>query len=292
MRHCIRTPRTTTRCSRATVALVLALATSSVPTAAHAAPDEERAAIQELCRTGPVVFRARAAMLRGDALVGAASVLPNPTLVGEHNRSFTGPEDSETIVGLRVPLGIGGRRFVLDDAAEERRTASAADGDEILLTQALELREAMVRARAELARAEAAQRQHEKLVRLADTLAGLKKGGEASDHDRLRHGGYKAPGAPAAPPASASAAAPPPSGTAPGSFGTAPAGTTAPPGSAAPTATAPGSAAPTATAPGSAAPTATAPGSAAPTATAPGSAAPTAPKPPATAPTAPAPKKP
>lgn len=186
MRRIRRTNPITTICSRATLALSLLFAV--LPSEARAEHDEERAAITHACQGGPASFRARASALRGDALVDAASVLPNPTLVGGHNRSFTGPEDSETLVGISVPLGIGGRRFVLEDAAEERRDAAAAEGDEVLLAHAFELSEAMVRARAELARAEALGREHDKLVRLSDTIAGLHRGGESSGHDKLRHG--------------------------------------------------------------------------------------------------------
>lgn len=189
-RPCILAPPITTDRSRAARAspLALALALAALPSDARAEPDEERVAITHACRIGPASVRARASLLRGDALVDAASVLPNPTLVGGHHRSFTGPEDSETLVGISVPLGIGGRRFVLEDAAEERRTAAVADGDEVLLAHALELSEAIARARAELARADAIGRQHDKLVRLASTIAGLEKGGESSEYEKLRHG--------------------------------------------------------------------------------------------------------
>lgn len=150
-------------------------------------PNDEAALIQRYCAAGPARAQAQSALARGRAAVTSASVLPNPSVSLEHNRSLTGPEDSETIVGLGFPLGIGGRRFLLEEAAEERLTERSAHADAILLEGALSLREALVRAVAEQRRLELLKTHVASLEALGATIRSLQKGGESSQRDLLRH---------------------------------------------------------------------------------------------------------
>jgi outer membrane protein TolC len=89
-----------------------------------APPLDEVAATRRVCAEGPAAAAARAERLRGEAAVTAAGVLPNPSLSVQHQRTLSGPGESETVVGLSVPLGLGGQRFVLQDAARAKATAA------------------------------------------------------------------------------------------------------------------------------------------------------------------------
>src|SRR4051794_38138135 len=82
---------------------------------------EELALTRRVCQSAPGAAVARAEQARGDAAVAAAHVLPNPTLSAERQQRLTGSTELETILGISVPVGIGGRRFLLQDAAEARR---------------------------------------------------------------------------------------------------------------------------------------------------------------------------
>ncbi|NUP07707.1 MAG: TolC family protein [Polyangiaceae bacterium] len=113
-------------------------------------------------------------------------MLPNPTVLVEHNRSFTGSEDTETIAGIGFPLGIGGRRFLLSDAADERLTQRKAEANASLVDGALDLREALIVAVAAQKRAAIVKEQQEALSAVGSTISGLQKGGESSQHDQLR----------------------------------------------------------------------------------------------------------
>lgn len=85
---------------------------------AHAAPLlTELEGTRQVCSFSPDAALARARRLQGEAEVKAAGVLPNPSLMVQHQRTFTGPEERETIVGLSMPFGVSGRRGLLYDAA-------------------------------------------------------------------------------------------------------------------------------------------------------------------------------
>jgi cobalt-zinc-cadmium efflux system outer membrane protein len=143
-------------------------------------------ATRKLCEAGPAAILARAERLRGEAEVTAAAVLPNPSLVAEHQRTLSGLEERETILGLSVPLGIGGRRFLLQDAASARRDQARADAESVLFESALAFREVYARAVADRARAEVLAEQQTALEELSSTIQGLTKGGEAAGYDLLR----------------------------------------------------------------------------------------------------------
>jgi len=151
-----------------------------------AEPLDELAATRQICAAGPSAALARAQRLRGSAEVSAASVLPNPSLVAEHQRSVTGPTERETILGLSVPLGIGGRRFLLQDAAAGRQDQARADAHATLFDSALAFREAYVKALVEQARVEVLAEQQAALDGLSTTIQGLTKGGEVAGYDLLR----------------------------------------------------------------------------------------------------------
>ena len=146
----------------------------------------EAEATRRLCEAGPAAVLAKAARLRGEAEVTAAGVLPNPSLVAEHQRTLSGLDEGETIVGLSIPLGIGGRRFLLQDVAAARREQARADAESSLFESALAFREAYARAVAEHARAEVLAEQQTALDELSSTIQGLTKGGEAAGYDLLR----------------------------------------------------------------------------------------------------------
>jgi outer membrane protein TolC len=162
---------------------LLALAVSP---ARAAEPLDEREATRRVCAAGPGANIARAQRLRGDADVTVAAVLPNPSIVVEHQRSLTGPTERETIIGLSVPLGIGGRRFLLQDAALERQRQALAEAEDTLFESALAFREAYAHAVAEHARVELLSERQALLEALSTTIQGLAKGGEAAGYDLLR----------------------------------------------------------------------------------------------------------
>lgn len=149
--------------------------------------DTERAILERFCKAGPAHARAVALRAEGAAAVDVASVFPNPEASVEHNRSLTGAQDTETIAGIGFPLGIGGRRFLLSDAADERASQKDSEADVVLLNGALELREGLVRSVAENERAKIVAEQQQALVDLGEALKALQRGGETSEHDLLRH---------------------------------------------------------------------------------------------------------
>jgi outer membrane protein TolC len=154
---------------------------------APSALSSERAIIERFCKAGPAHARAIALRAEGEAAVDMASVFPNPDVSVEHNRSLTGEQDTETIAGIGFPLGIGGRRFLLSDAADERASEKNSEADAVMVDGALDLREALVRVAAERERAAILARQQESLAELETMLKTLQKGGESSEHDVLRH---------------------------------------------------------------------------------------------------------
>ncbi len=82
------------------------------PARAQSAAAEHRL-IRAFCADRPARRVAAARAAQGDAAVARAAVLPNPTLAGEHQRSFGGPEDTETIIGLGA-LYLAGEGSLLD----------------------------------------------------------------------------------------------------------------------------------------------------------------------------------
>ncbi|MGK4006834.1 TolC family protein [Sorangium sp. So ce1036] len=92
-----------------------------------APPLDEGAAARRVCAEGPAAAAARAERLRGEAAVTAAGVLPNPSLSIQHQRTLSGPAERETVVGLSVPLGLGGQRFLLQDAARALREQALSE---------------------------------------------------------------------------------------------------------------------------------------------------------------------
>jgi cobalt-zinc-cadmium efflux system outer membrane protein len=139
-----------------------------------------------VCTAGPAAAVARAERLRGDAEVLSAGVLPNPSLVGEHQRTLRGPKEQETILGLSVPLGIGGGRFILQDAAASRRDQARASAAATLFDSALAFREAYLRAVTDQARVAVLAEQQAALESLSAAIQGLTKGGETAGYDLLR----------------------------------------------------------------------------------------------------------
>jgi len=136
--------------------------------------------------TGPSAALARARAMQGDAAVSASHVLPNPNVSLEHNRSLSGPLDHETIVGLGIPLGIGGARFALQDAADAERQALLLEATADRFDIALQVRETFARASLEMARLEVLGEQQRAIEGFITRLAKLAKGGEASPYDVLR----------------------------------------------------------------------------------------------------------
>jgi outer membrane protein, heavy metal efflux system len=180
-------PSTTTMRSSWLVArgaLALSIAFSS--RAAGAPPLDEIEATRRICAEGPSAALARAEQLQGEAAVAAAHVLPNPTLVIEHQQTVRGPSDRETTVGLSVPLGLGGRRFVLQDAAQARREQALANARATRFEAALAFREAYAAAALDAARLDVLTQQQASLDALTTKIQGLARGGESAGYDLLR----------------------------------------------------------------------------------------------------------
>jgi len=171
---------------RPSVGRFYVLALALVGHSAGAEPVDEKAGIRLVCTRGPGAAMAHARALRGAAGVMSANVLPNPTLRAEHQRALGGVDDQETIIGLSVPLGIGGRRFILQDAAAARREEAMFDADLGLFEAALAFREAYVAAVVDRARVEALSEEQAALDALTQTIHGLTKGGEMASYDALR----------------------------------------------------------------------------------------------------------
>lgn len=153
---------------------------------ALAEPLTEVAGTQRVCRSGPDRALARARRLQGEAGVLSAAVLPNPSLHVEHQQSVQGVTERETVVGISVPLGIGGRRWLLQDAAEARRQQAFADAQLTLFDSALAFRQAYVTASIDHARVELLTTEQAALDAVSTTIAQLAKGGEAASYDQLR----------------------------------------------------------------------------------------------------------
>jgi cobalt-zinc-cadmium efflux system outer membrane protein len=174
----------TTQRSSATAAALLLLAVAR-PALADVALDETTGAAR-ICGAGPTRAVARALVARAEAESEAAKVLPNPELVVEHERIFTSGGGHETTAGVGVPLGIGGRRSLVREAAGVRRSAARAEASSLLIQQSLEFRERFVEAATGAARVEVLEEQQRALDDLARIIRALSKGGEVAGYDLLR----------------------------------------------------------------------------------------------------------
>lgn len=166
------------RWAAAAAALVLAPASG----ASGAVPLDETSGVRRVCTASPAAMQARAERLRGEAAVATASVLPNPDLVIEHARTLSGASQQETTIGFAVSLGLGGRYFVLQDAAGLRRRQAEASSHATLFEAALAFREAFVTAVLDEARAAVMAEQQSALDALTVTLQALARGGESAGY--------------------------------------------------------------------------------------------------------------
>jgi cobalt-zinc-cadmium efflux system outer membrane protein len=162
------------------------LASTLISSAALGEPLGELDGVRSICRSGADHAVAKARRAQGEAVVSAAHVLPNPSLVVEHQRSLSGATDRETILGLAVPLGIGGRRWLRTDAAQARRRQSELEAAAGLFDAALSFREAYVVAAVAEARVSVLAKNQTDLDALTLALQKLAKGGEAAGYDQLR----------------------------------------------------------------------------------------------------------
>jgi cobalt-zinc-cadmium efflux system outer membrane protein len=165
---------------------LLVLGSTLISGSLHAQPLDEIAATRAVCSSGVENAVAKAQRLRGDAYVLAAQLLPNPSLIVEHQRTFAGAADRETILGVSVPLGIGGRRFLEQDAAQARRRQAIAEARASLFDAALAFREAYVTAAIDEARAQVLSDQQTALDSLSQAIQSLARAGEAASYDGLR----------------------------------------------------------------------------------------------------------
>lgn len=136
--------------------------------------------------SGPGAAVARARIHQGDAAVASSEVLPNPDVQFQQNQSVTGPLDRETIIGLNIPLGLGGAYFVRKDAAAAERQAIALGAGASSFDVAVEVRERFARASIAQARMAVYFEQQEAIRSLVVALSKLEAGGEAAEYDILR----------------------------------------------------------------------------------------------------------
>jgi cobalt-zinc-cadmium efflux system outer membrane protein len=158
---------------------------ASAPTVS-AQPFDEITSAKQICQAGPSARVARAQRLAGASHKVAADVLPNPSLVLEHQRALSGPSDHETVIGLSVPVGVSGRRSLLQQAATAHDERGWAEADSTLFRSALAFRRAYARATIDDARVAVLARQQAKLDAVSATTAALALGGEAAEYDSLR----------------------------------------------------------------------------------------------------------
>jgi outer membrane protein TolC len=178
-------PNTTRRSSSlfgATACLAVLFVASRTP----AQTTEARLTVR-VCRSGPARATARAERDLGAAEVRAIQPVQNPSLVLEHQRTLTGPNDRETTVGSEIPLPISGRRGLLRHAAEARQLAANARADLDLLQTALDFREAYALAVVDHERAAVMQAHQKALEELSVALRQLSKSGETAAYDVKRH---------------------------------------------------------------------------------------------------------
>lgn len=162
------------------------LASTLLSSPAQAEPLREIDGVRRVCLAGANDAVARAKRAQGDAAVSAAEVLPNPSLVASHLRSLSGVTDRETSVGFSVPLGVGGRRWILQDAARARSRQSSFEATAGLFDAAVSFREAYVSAVVAQARVDVLAKNQLDLDALTQALQQLRKSGEAAGYDQLR----------------------------------------------------------------------------------------------------------
>jgi cobalt-zinc-cadmium efflux system outer membrane protein len=131
-------------------------------------------------------MRSNTAATRGEALVADSEVLPNPRLSASHQRIFGAAAEHETVVGLGVPLGIGGRRFVLQDAAAAWRTQLKLEAGADRMDAALAFRGRFVNGAVTGARVGVEREQQKDYQALLAKLSTLAEAGEGARHDKLR----------------------------------------------------------------------------------------------------------
>ncbi len=179
--------RSCTALSRFAAACALLFA-MGLPAVARAAPTiDEVTGTRKVCAAGPAAEVARAERLAGEAAVVSAGVLPNPEASIQHQRALVGGDERETIVGLSVPLGIGGRRFLLQDAAAARREQAEASARATLFASALAFRGAYAAAVLDEARVSALAEQQRSLDAFAVTIGQLAQRGESAGYAQKRH---------------------------------------------------------------------------------------------------------
>lgn len=174
--------RSTPRAVAKAVLLSLVIAGES----ASAQSLSEAEAVRRICRDGPDRAAADALRAAGSAGVEASGLWPNPSLEAGHERLFTGLEESETTVGLRVPLPVGGHLGLQEEAAVARAAVHEADAEGLLLGAALALRAELLGASVARARREVLGDHAKTVEGLAATIDGLIAGGERAPYDRLR----------------------------------------------------------------------------------------------------------
>jgi cobalt-zinc-cadmium efflux system outer membrane protein len=158
-------------------------------TAAQARPGlGEIEATKRFCETGPDAAVARGEALLAASVVAAANMLPNPTLSSSHNRSVTAGGDHETVIGIEIPLGIGGRRWLLQDAAAARQAQARLAISHGRVMSALSFRRSFVQASLARVRLDLLEAQQKTYRSLVDKLDKLQDGGDSArlDRDRLR----------------------------------------------------------------------------------------------------------
>jgi outer membrane protein, heavy metal efflux system len=172
----------TRSCSAASCAvLLLGAARARAETGLQEIPSTLR-----VCTASPAQAVARAEQAQGRATVEAARVLPNPSLVLQDNQTLEGASDRETIIGLSVPLGIGGRRFVLQDAARVHRDQARAQARATVFEAAVEYRTAFARIVLDRARVMALESGQRDLDELVSMIRGLQQRGETARYDLWR----------------------------------------------------------------------------------------------------------
>ncbi len=165
--------------------LLVALPTGAQPKKKRAANLREIDAALRAC-SGPGAAVARARIHQGDAAVASSEVLPNPDVQFQQNQSVTGPLDRETIIGVNIPLGLGGGYFVRQEAAAAERQAIALSAGASSFDIAVEVRERFARASIAQARMETYREQRDAIGVLMTKLSKLEAGGEAAEYDILR----------------------------------------------------------------------------------------------------------
>lgn len=176
--------RTTTWRRSSAVALATALGAQT----AHAAPLDERSLIRIVCESSPDAAVARALEGRGQADVDASRVFGNPVLTFEHDHMVAPVDVSQSLIGLGIGVDLGGRHFLLEDAADARLEGARLGGATVLVEAALDLRGWLVRLAADEARLAIGRDAGTRLEAVQVTIDSLATGGEAAAYDARRLG--------------------------------------------------------------------------------------------------------